>query len=193
MFLHTIFCDGQQKKDQFDTRRYKCWKVLVHHWEEVKAERVEEELSLTYTEPLQEPKTRKKRYPKNHLFMLVLLNIRRRKCRWWLQVNVLPLLLTPWPDVNRELLMRKTQEPLRWRSNQSTSLRVGRREKNKKQMQEEERVKKMMMLVVVMMMMALKHCLLLHPRQCWLRFYPFFTQTNLLSTNLSGVTVGVTR
>ena len=51
MFLGTIFRDGK-KKDQFDTR-YKCWKVLVHHREEAKAERVKEEL-LTYMEPLQQ-------------------------------------------------------------------------------------------------------------------------------------------
>jgi hypothetical protein len=51
VFLGTIYRDGH-KKDQLDIR-YKCWKALVHHREEVKAERVMEEM-LTYMEPLQE-------------------------------------------------------------------------------------------------------------------------------------------
>jgi hypothetical protein len=53
MFLGTIFCDGH-KKDQFDVRYDKCWKALIHHQdEEVKAEKVMEEM-LTYMEPLQQ-------------------------------------------------------------------------------------------------------------------------------------------
>ncbi len=51
IFLGTAFCDGH-KKDQFDTR-YKCWKALVHHRQEVKAEKVLEEM-LTFMEPLQQ-------------------------------------------------------------------------------------------------------------------------------------------
>jgi hypothetical protein len=49
--LGKIFRNGH-KKDQFDIR-YKCWKALVHHQEELEARSVMQEM-MTYREPLTE-------------------------------------------------------------------------------------------------------------------------------------------
>ncbi len=49
--LGKIFQNGH-KKDQFDNR-YKCWKALVHHQEELEARSVMQEM-MTYREPLTE-------------------------------------------------------------------------------------------------------------------------------------------